>query len=146
MHHATGPTNTQLCTALHNRTPSRLLHGGPVEFLPPFPLSLPPSLPVLPCLPALADHMQPNAEAQFLEVKNAFTVLSDPQQRAQYDRKMRVSVTQTPLLGQPAGGGVANLVLALPCGITAVLPQDQRAVLHNGSQGCFRSLFDVSPL
>lgn len=31
----------------------------------------------------------PNAEAQFLEVKNAFTVLSDPQQRADYDRKSR---------------------------------------------------------
>jgi hypothetical protein len=33
--------------------------------------------------------LQPNAEAQFLEVKNAFTVLSDPQQRADYDRKSR---------------------------------------------------------
>lgn len=33
--------------------------------------------------------LQPNAEAQFLEVKNAFTVLSDPQQRADYDRKLR---------------------------------------------------------
>lgn len=32
---------------------------------------------------------QPNAEAQFLEVKNAFQVLSDPQQRAEYDRKLR---------------------------------------------------------
>ncbi|KAF8064614.1 dnaJ [Scenedesmus sp. PABB004] len=31
----------------------------------------------------------PNAEAQFLEVKNAFTVLSDPQQRAAYDRKLK---------------------------------------------------------
>lgn len=33
--------------------------------------------------------VQPNAEAQFLEVKNAFTVLSDPKQRSDYDRKMR---------------------------------------------------------
>lgn len=33
--------------------------------------------------------LQPNAEAQFLEVKNAFTVLSDAQQRAQYDRKLK---------------------------------------------------------
>eukprot|EP00879_Flechtneria_rotunda_P010250 GHRR01010716.1.p1 GENE.GHRR01010716.1~~GHRR01010716.1.p1 ORF type:complete len:371 (+),score=162.54 GHRR01010716.1:106-1218(+) len=31
----------------------------------------------------------PSAQAQFLEVKNAFQVLSDPQQRAQYDRKLR---------------------------------------------------------
>lgn len=33
--------------------------------------------------------LQPNAETQFLEVKNAFTVLSDRQQRADYDRKLR---------------------------------------------------------
>jgi DnaJ-class molecular chaperone len=33
--------------------------------------------------------MQPDAQAQFLEVKNAFGVLSDAQQRAQYDRKLR---------------------------------------------------------
>lgn len=33
--------------------------------------------------------LQPNAEQQFLEVKNAFQVLSDAQQRAQYDRKLK---------------------------------------------------------
>jgi DnaJ-class molecular chaperone len=33
--------------------------------------------------------LQPNAEAQFLEVKNAFTVLSDAKQKAEYDRKLR---------------------------------------------------------
>jgi hypothetical protein len=37
----------------------------------------------------LGSAPQPNAEAQFLEVKNAFQVLSDAQQRAEYDRKLR---------------------------------------------------------
>lgn len=44
-------------------------------------------LPVPTCLPCPC--LQPNAEAQFLEVKNAFTVLSDAKQRAEYDRKLR---------------------------------------------------------
>lgn len=40
--------------------------------------------------PSMLDPLpQPNAEAQFLEVKNAFQVLSDAQQRAEYDRKLR---------------------------------------------------------
>lgn len=40
--------------------------------------------------PSMLDPLpQPNAEAQFLEVKNAFQVLSDAQQRSEYDRKLR---------------------------------------------------------
>lgn len=44
---------------------------------------------MLPCDCCCVLLLQPNAEAQFLEVKNAFTVLSDPKQRSDYDRKMR---------------------------------------------------------
>jgi len=44
---------------------------------------------MLPEIAAVPLLLQPNAEAQFLEVKNAFTVLSDPKQRADYDRKTR---------------------------------------------------------
>jgi len=32
----------------------------------------------------------PDAEKKFMEVKNAFTVLSNPQQKAEYDRKLRM--------------------------------------------------------
>jgi hypothetical protein len=61
-----------------------------------------------PCL------LQPNAEAQFLEVKNAFTVLSDPQQRAAYDRQLRgvsaVACLQAALvcMGPPCPAGAAS--------------------------------------
>lgn len=41
-------------------------------------------------LPLMLPLPQPNAEAQFLEVKSAFGVLSDAQERAQYDRKLQV--------------------------------------------------------
>jgi hypothetical protein len=63
----------------------------------------------LACLPLLLSWLllQPNAQAQFLEVKNAFSVLSDPQQRAQYDRKLKgVSRTScSSVVGGPSACG-----------------------------------------
>ncbi|KAF6256007.1 hypothetical protein COO60DRAFT_1702519 [Scenedesmus sp. NREL 46B-D3] len=46
----------------------------------------------------------PDAQAQFLEVKNAFGVLSDQQQRAQYDRKLRGGFGDFSSWGSPTGG------------------------------------------
>eukprot|EP00882_Tetradesmus_deserticola_P006701 GHRQ01007054.1.p1 GENE.GHRQ01007054.1~~GHRQ01007054.1.p1 ORF type:complete len:209 (+),score=50.78 GHRQ01007054.1:247-873(+) len=46
----------------------------------------------------------PNAQAQFLEVKSAFTVLSDQQQRAQYDRKLRGGFGDFGSWGSSTGG------------------------------------------
>uniref|UniRef100_A0A383VGM1 J domain-containing protein n=1 Tax=Tetradesmus obliquus TaxID=3088 RepID=A0A383VGM1_TETOB len=46
----------------------------------------------------------PNAQEQFLEVKNAFSVLSDAQQRAAYDRKLRGGFGDFGSWGSSAGG------------------------------------------
>ncbi|WIA18790.1 hypothetical protein OEZ85_003474 [Tetradesmus obliquus] len=46
----------------------------------------------------------PNAQEQFLEVKNAFSVLSDAQQRAQYDRKLGGGFGDFGSWGSSAGG------------------------------------------
>lgn len=54
-----------------------LLHTSPAPLLPPVPL--------------LA-HTQPNATERFKGVKEAYEVLSDPQQRAAYNRQRAVQV------------------------------------------------------
>jgi hypothetical protein len=47
---------------------------------------------------------QPDAEQRFMEVKTAFSVLSDPQQRAEYDRRQRAGVSAPGTSGRVALG------------------------------------------
>lgn len=59
--------------------------------------------------------LQADAQEKFLEVKNAFTVLSDPQQRRDYDRKLKGVCTHA---AQAAVTAVVPLETPyLPCAI-----------------------------
>ena len=80
----TGPIHTHT----HSRAATLRAGASPALTRPP-----PPNLDTSPCTPPSTWQQQPDAEQRFMEVKAAFAVLSDPQQRADYDRRQRAGVS-----------------------------------------------------